>query len=143
MNIAVVGTGYVGLVTGTCFAETGNKVFCVDIDEKKVQNLKNGINPIYEPGLEDLLKRNIREGRLFFTTSLPEIIDQVSIIFIAVGTPTSSNGSADLQYVRQVAEDIGNCINDYKVIVNKSTVPVGTGHMVNDKIGRASCRERV
>ena len=137
MNIAVVGTGYVGLVTGTCFAETGNKVFCVDIDEKKVQNLKNGINPIYEPGLEDLLKRNIREGRLFFTTSLPEIIDQVSIIFIAVGTPTSSNGSADLQYVRQVAEDIGNCINDYKVIVNKSTVPVGTGHMVNDIIQEA------
>lgn len=134
MEIGVIGTGYVGLVTGTAFADAGNKVTCVDVDEKKIAMLREGVSPIYEPGLEDLLKRGMREERLLFTTNIEEMLSKAQVVFIAVGTPTAQDGSADLRYVREVATQIGSHINDYKVIVNKSTVPVGTGQMVNDII---------
>ena len=130
MKIVVVGTGYVGLVTGTCFAERGNSVTCVDIDENKIKNLKNGILPIYEPGLEELVKTNVEEERLFFDTSLASVIKGAEMIFIAVGTPPGEDGSADLQYVLGVASDIGKSLTDYAVIVDKSTVPVGTADKV-------------
>lgn len=130
MNIAVIGTGYVGLVTGTCFAETGNRVICVDIDEKKVNKMRNGIVPIYEPGLENLFEKNTTSGRLSFTTSLEEGIKDASIIFLALPTPPGEGGSADLSYVLGVAQDLTGMITDYKVIVNKSTVPVGTAEKV-------------
>ena len=126
MRISVVGTGYVGLVTGTCFAETGNHVICVDIDEKKVESLKKGVIPIYEPGLEILFERNTRQGRLEFTTSLADGTKGAEIIFLALPTPPGEDGSADLQYVLKVAEDLGPILKDYTVIVDKSTVPVGT-----------------
>src|SRR4028118_2352588 len=134
MKIAVVGTGYVGLVTGTCFAETGNQVFCVDIDKTKIDKLVNGQITIYEPGLEKLFLRNLKEDRLHFTTNLAEGIKDAQIIFLALPTPPGQDGSADLKYVLGVAEEIGKLLVDYKVIVNKSTVPVGTAKKVHDAI---------
>ncbi len=134
MKIVVVGTGYVGLVTGACFAERGNQVTCVDIDETKIKNLHKGILPIYEPGLEELVKTNYEEERLAFTTSLADVIDGADLIFIAVGTPPGEDGSADLQYVLGVAGDIGKYMTDYAVIVDKSTVPVGTADKVTTQI---------
>jgi UDPglucose 6-dehydrogenase len=131
MNIAVVGTGYVGLVTGTCFAETGNTVTCVDIDAEKVEKMRNGIVPIYEPGLELLFERNSRQGRLKFTTNLEEGIKDAKIIFLALPTPPGGDGAADLSYILGVAADLSKIITDYKVIVDKSTVPVGTGERVH------------
>lgn len=136
MNIAVVGTGYVGLVTGTCFAETGNKVICVDINEDKVNAMKAGKIPIYEPHLDVLFERNIREGRLKFTTNLNEAVEQAQIIFLALPTPPGEDGSADLSYVLKVADDLGWIIKDYKVIVDKSTVPVGTAEKVREAVAR-------
>ncbi len=139
MNITVVGTGYVGLVTGTCFAETGNNVFCVDIDTEKVKKLKKGIVPIYEPGLDILLERNIKVGRLKFTTELKEAVNNSRLIFLCLPTPQDSDGSADLQYVLKVADDLGKMFKEdpgmgFKVIVNKSTVPVGTSEKVKNAI---------
>jgi UDPglucose 6-dehydrogenase len=134
MNLAVVGTGYVGLVTGTCFAETGNNVICVDIDEKKVERMRNGEVPIYEPGLELLFERNARQGRLTFTTNLKEAVDHASIIFLALPTPPGEDGSADLSYIMGAAKDLSLLIKDYKVIVDKSTVPVGTAEKVHKAI---------
>jgi UDPglucose 6-dehydrogenase len=134
MNIAIVGTGYVGLVTGTCLAETGAIVYCVDIDAKKIENLKKGIIPIYEPGLEPLVKKNVDKERLFFTTSLKDIINDCEVAFIAVGTPPDEDGSADLSYVLSVAGEIGKNINDYMLVVTKSTVPIGTAPKVKAKI---------
>ena len=131
MNICVVGTGYVGLVSGTCFSETGNNVICVDIDSKKVERLNNGEIVIYEPGLETLFARNQEQGRLHFTTSLDEGIENADIIFLALPTPPGKDGQADLQYVLKVAEDLSTRIKSYKVIVNKSTVPVGTADKVH------------
>lgn len=131
MNIAVVGTGYVGLVTGTCFAETGNKVVCIDIDENKVKKMRNGQVPIYEPGLELLFERNTKAGRLNFTTNLAEGIQNAEIIFLALPTPPGEDGSADLSYILGVAKDLSTVIKDYKVIVDKSTVPVGTSEKVH------------
>jgi len=134
MKIAVVGTGYVGLVSGTCFAEMGNNVICVDIDEKKVEKLKNGKVPIYEPQLEMLFERNIKQDRLHFTTSLQDAIKEAQVIFLALPTPPGEDGSADLSYVLGVAEDLGKILDKYTVIVNKSTVPVGTADKVSAKI---------
>ncbi len=131
MNITVVGTGYVGLVSGTCFAETGNNVICVDIDAKKVERMKNGEVPIYEPGLEVLFERNTRQGRLSFTTDLAEGIKDAEVIFLALPTPPGEGGAADLKYILGVADDLSKIITDYKVIVDKSTVPVGTGEKVH------------
>ncbi|MCB9183305.1 MAG: UDP-glucose/GDP-mannose dehydrogenase family protein [Flavobacteriales bacterium] len=136
MNIAVVGTGYVGLVTGTCFAETGNHVVCVDIDANKVQMMKDGKVPIYEPHLDVLFERNIRQGRLSFTTDLASAIKDAQIIFLALPTPPGEDGSADLKYVLGVADDLGKIITDYKVIVDKSTVPVGTAEKVHAALAR-------
>lgn len=130
MKIAIVGTGYVGLVTGTCLSEVGFDVTCVDINEQKIAMLQRGETPIYEPGIEDLLSRNIAKGRLHFTTSLASIIDDVTVIFSAVGTPPDEDGSADLQYVINVAREVGRNMNDYKLLVTKSTVPVGTAKKV-------------
>jgi UDPglucose 6-dehydrogenase len=126
MNIAIIGTGYVGLVSGTCFAETGNNVVCIDINEDKINQLRRGETPIYEPGLDVLLERNIKEKRISFTTSLSEGIKDAQIIFLALPTPPGKDGAADLQYVLGVAKDLSKIITSYKVIVNKSTVPVGT-----------------
>lgn len=134
MHIAVVGTGYVGLVTGTCFAETGNDVICVDIDEEKVQKMKNGEVPIYEPHLDVIFERNIKAGRLKFTTDLKEAVDQAQIIFLALPTPPGEDGSADLSYILNVATELGKIITNYKVIVDKSTVPVGTAKKVHAAI---------
>lgn len=136
MKIAVVGTGYVGLVTGTCFAETGNTVCCVDIDQKKVDKLKSGEITIYEPGLEKLFQRNLKEERLSFTTSLSEGIKDAEIVFLALPTPPGEDGSADLKYVLGVAEEIGKLLTGYKVIINKSTVPVGTAKKVYDAVSK-------
>lgn len=136
MKIAVVGTGYVGLVTGTCFAETGNTVTCIDIDKAKVEKLSNGQITIYEPGLEKLFLRNQREERLKFTTSLDEGIADAKIIFLALPTPPGEDGSADLKYILGVANDLGKILKDYKVIVDKSTVPVGTAEKVRDAIAK-------
>jgi UDPglucose 6-dehydrogenase len=133
MKIAVIGTGYVGLVTGTCFAETGNKVTCVDIDVNKVNKLSNGQITIYEPGLEKIFLRNLKEGRLKFTTNLAEGVEDAQIIFLALPTPPGADGSADLKYVLGVASDLGKILKEYKVIVDKSTVPVGTA----DKVQKA------
>ncbi len=136
-NIAVVGTGYVGLVSGTCFAATGNNVYCVDIVEEKIKMLKNGVSPIFEPGLDMYLKKNLEEGRLHFSTNLEEAVLNCQLIFLCLPTPPNENGAADLQHVLKTAEDIGkiiikNKINDEKIIVNKSTVPVGTGYQVKE-----------
>jgi len=136
MKIAVVGTGYVGLVTGTCFAETGNKVTCVDIDASKVARLSGGEITIYEPGLEKLFLRNLQEGRLQFTTNLKEGIEGASIIFLALPTPPGADGHADLQYILKVADDLGFLLNGYTVIVDKSTVPVGTAAKVRAAIAK-------
>jgi UDPglucose 6-dehydrogenase len=136
MKIAVVGTGYVGLVTGTCFAETGNHVTCVDINEEKVKQMQAGIIPIYEPGLEDLFKRNTEEGRLDFTTSLKEGITGAKVIFLALPTPPGADGSADLKYILQVADDLGPLLAEYAVIIDKSTVPVGTSEKVHSAIAK-------
>ena len=136
MKIAVVGTGYVGLVTGTCFAETGNTVTCVDIDKNKVEKLSNGQITIYEPGLEKLFLRNQREERLKFTTNLEEGIADAKVIFLALPTPPGEDGSADLKYILGVAEDLGKILKEYKVIVDKSTVPVGTAEKVRDAIAK-------
>ena len=133
MHIAVIGTGYVGLVTGTCFAEFGVNVTCVDKDETKIENLKKGIVPIYEPGLDAMIARNVKAERLSFTTNIAEAVRTALVVFIAVGTPPKEDGSADLQYVEQVAKEIARTMDGYKVIVTKSTVPIGTGAWI-DKI---------
>ena len=130
MNIAIVGTGYVGLVSGTCFAEMGSNVTCIDVDLKKIENLNNGIMPIYEPGLEELVKRNVEYGRLNFSTDLTEVLDDVEVVFSAVGTPPDEDGSADLKYVLQVAKTFGQNIKKYTILVTKSTVPVGTANSI-------------
>ena len=134
MNIAIVGTGYVGLVSGTCFAELGANVTCVDVNKQKIQSLLNGEIPIYEPGLEQLVSRNVKAGRLHFTTNLAEVLDEVEIVFSAVGTPPDEDGSADLRYVLEVAKTIGENINKYVLVVTKSTVPVGTAQKVKATI---------
>src|SRR5215216_3144672 len=136
LKIAVVGTGYVGLVAGACFAESGNDVICVDNADAKIRMLQRGKIPIYEPGLEELVKRNKQEGRLTFTTALPRAVRQATIIFIAVGTPQGEDGSADLKHVLGVAREIAKAMNGYKVIVDKSTVPVGTSEKVREVIRR-------
>ena len=130
MNVAVVGTGYVGLVSGACFAEMGVHVTCVDIDEQKIEKLKNGVIPIYEPGLEEMVRKNVADGRLRFSTSLKDVIEDVSLVFSAVGTPPDEDGSADLKYVLSVAREFGQHIKRYTVLVTKSTVPVGTAKKV-------------
>ncbi|MBI3393747.1 MAG: UDP-glucose/GDP-mannose dehydrogenase family protein [Nitrospirae bacterium] len=134
MNICVVGTGYVGLVTGTCFSEFGLKVTCVDNDEAKIASLQNGRVPFFEPGLEEMVRKNMREGQLSFTTDLSRAVDKALVILIAVGTPPRDDGSADLSYVEEVARAIGTHINGYKVVVTKSTVPVGTGERIREII---------
>jgi UDPglucose 6-dehydrogenase len=140
MKIAVIGTGYVGLVSGTCLSETGNHVTCVDIDERKVAKLQQGVITIYEPGLENLFNRNIKEGRLAFTTNLNEAIKDATLIFLALPTPPGEDGSADLSYILGVAEQLGKTITEYKVIINKSTVPVGTADKVKAMISKnATC----
>jgi UDPglucose 6-dehydrogenase len=136
MNIAVIGTGYVGLVTGTCFAETGNNVICVDIDADKVERMKNGEIPIYEPHLDVLFERNIKQGRLEFTTELAPAIEKSDIIFLALPTPPGEDGSADLSYVLGVADQIGEIMTSYKVLVDKSTVPVGTAEKVTEAVAK-------
>lgn len=140
MNIAIVGTGYVGLVTGTCLAETGNQVICVDIDEEKIKKMQSGVVPIYEPHLDLLFERNIKQGRLTFTTNLAEAVEKAKIIFLALPTPPGEDGSADLSYILGVASALGKIITDYKVIVDKSTVPVGTADKVRKEISKyANC----
>ncbi|BCD62098.1 UDPglucose 6-dehydrogenase [Nitratiruptor sp. YY08-26] len=134
MNLAIVGTGYVGLVTGACMAQMGNNVICVDIDEKKIEKLKKGIIPIYEPGLEEIVKENFKIGTLHFTTNIKEALDKSKIVFIAVGTPQGEDGSADLQYVLAVAKDIGSYMTHPLIVVDKSTVPVGTADKVRATI---------
>ena len=134
MNIAIVGSGYVGLVTGACFAEIGVNVACVDVDEKKIEMLKRGEIPIYEPGLKELVLKNQKAGRLNFTTSLESVLGDVEVVFIAVGTPPDEDGSADLKYVLQVARTIGRNMSEYKLVVTKSTVPVGTARKVRSAI---------
>jgi UDPglucose 6-dehydrogenase len=141
MNIAVVGSGYVGLVAGACFAESGNDVVCVDVDTQKIEKLKRGIIPIYEPGLEDIVKRNLRQGRLQFTESIQAGVEASEIIFIAVGTPSREDGSSDLRYVVEVAESIGRFMNGPKIVVNKSTVPVGTAAAVRGIIAGLTAHE--
>jgi len=134
MNICVIGTGYVGLVSGVCFSEIGNKVTCIDIDQQKVESLQKGIVPIYEPGLEEIMKKNMKEERLQFSTDLAKGMEDAQVVIIAVGTPPKENGEADLRFVEAVAASIGKHLNDYKVIVTKSTVPVGTGKRVKEII---------
>jgi UDPglucose 6-dehydrogenase len=141
MKIAVVGTGYVGLVTGTCFAETGNTVICVDIDKEKVKKLQEGVVTIYEPGLEQLFERNIKQGRLSFTTSLEQGIKDAKLIILALPTPPGEDGSADLKYILNVSEELGPLLKDYVVIVDKSTVPVGTADKVRERIAKKATVE--
>lgn len=136
MHISVIGVGYVGLVTGACFAETGNDVVCMDIDKEKIKKLKKGIIPIYEPQLEELVKNNLKEGRLRFSTDIKEAVDHGLIIFICVNTPQDEDGSADLKYVHSVAQNIGRYIEKYRIVVVKSTVPVGTCEMVKETIAK-------
>ncbi len=143
MNLTIVGTGYVGLVSGSCFAEMGNKVYCVDVDQQKIDGLKAGKLPIYEPGLEPMVLRNHQEERLLFTTSLAEAMQQSNIYFIAVGTPPGEDGSADLKYVQAVAREIGSLLTDYAVIVDKSTVPVGTADLVRRTVQEELTRRGV
>jgi UDPglucose 6-dehydrogenase len=137
MKISIVGTGYVGLVTGTCFAETGVEVACIDIDKSKISNLNKGRSPIYEPGLEPMIRRNLDQGRLTFTTDLASSVKDSEVIFIAVGTPPDEDGSADLQHVLKVAHDVGLHMEDYLVVVTKSTVPVGTARLVREEVKKA------
>jgi UDPglucose 6-dehydrogenase len=134
MKIVIVGSGYVGLVTGTCFAEVGIDVVCVDVNQQKIENLKNGIIPIFEPGLEEMLHRNMKKGRLSFTTNIAEALVDAEVVFIAVGTPPDEDGSADLKYVLSVARDCGKHMNGYLLVVTKSTVPVGTAKKVKDAV---------
>jgi UDPglucose 6-dehydrogenase len=141
MRIAVVGTGYVGLVAGTCFAESGNTVTCIDIDQAKIDRLEKGEIPIYEPGLEELVRRNVRDGRLQFTTSYPEAMQDVQVVFIAVGTPTGEDGSADVRYVLTAAQQIAEHMTGYTVVVDKSTVPVGTAGKVAERIAAHTTHE--
>lgn len=136
MKIVIVGTGYVGLVTGTCFAETGNTVTCVDVDAEKVASMKSGKVPIYEPGLEELFRRNSKEGRLTFTTDLKEAVQTAEVIFLALPTPPSEDGSADLSYILGVAKDLGPLLKHYTIIINKSTVPVGTAEKVQAEVAK-------
>ena len=144
MKIAVVGTGYVGLVSGACFAEMGLDITCVDVDRKKIDALNNGLIPIYEPGLEELVKRNVEEGRLHFTTELTDCLDKVEVVFSAVGTPPDEDGSADLKYVLEVARTFGRNIKKYTVLVTKSTVPVGTAQkvkaVIREEIDKRGCK---
>lgn len=133
-NITVIGTGYVGLVSGSCFAEVGNRVICCDVDERKISMLQSGVVPIYEPGLEDMVARNKEQGRLHFTTDVGAAIEASDIVYIAVGTPMSETGEADMRYVMSAAKKIGEHLNGYKIIVNKSTVPVGTGELVREVV---------
>lgn len=134
MNIAIVGTGYVGLVSGTCFAEMGVNVTCIDVNEEKIQALLNGNIPIYEPGLDEMVLRNNKEGRLHFTTDITTCLNDVDIVFSAVGTPPDEDGSADLKYVLEVARTVGRNMNKYLVLVTKSTVPVGTAKKIKQAI---------
>jgi UDPglucose 6-dehydrogenase len=143
MKISVIGTGYVGLVSGTCFAETGINVVCVDVDKKKIENLNNGIIPIYEPGLETMIQNNVEKKRLSFTTDIAESLDDCDAAFIAVGTPPGEDGSADLQYVLKVASDIGKHMKDYLVIIDKSTVPIGTSEKVREAITKELNKRKV
>lgn len=136
MKLAIVGTGYVGLVSGTCFSETGITVTCVDIDKDKIEKLQNGQVPIYEPGLSEMIERNVENERLFFSSSLKDSLENADVVFIAVGTPPDEDGSADLKYVLGVAKEIGENINDYVLVVTKSTVPVGTSHKVRETLQR-------
>jgi len=134
MKVAIVGTGYVGLVTATCLAEVGLSLICVDVDKAKIEKLKKGISPIYEPGLDDMLQRNIEKGKLVFTTSLAEVMPEIDVVFSAVGTPPDEDGSADLQYVLDVAKTIGRNMQKYVLVITKSTVPVGTAKLVRDAV---------
>ena len=134
MHLAMIGVGYVGLVSGACFAEAGHNVICMDVDPQKIQGLRQGIIPIYEPGLDDYVKRNVESGRLSFTTDLQEAVEKSQIIFICVGTPSRDDGSADLHYVYEVAKGIGRTMQEYKIVVDKSTVPVGTAVRVRQLI---------
>ncbi|SET86027.1 UDP-glucose dehydrogenase family protein [Stigmatella erecta] len=138
MRIAIIGTGYVGLVAGTCFADSGNEVTCVDIDARKIRMLQNGEVPLYEPGLEELIRKNVRERRLAFSTELAPAVGPAQVVFIAVGTPEGESGDADLQYVLAAAEDIGRALRQYTVVVNKSTVPVGTADKVAEVLARTA-----
>ena len=133
MKISVIGTGYVGLVAGTCFAETGNDVICMDVDNKKISGLKRGRIPIYEPGLQELIRRNTEEQRLSFTTDLPWAVENSQIVFIAVGTPSDEDGSSDLSDLMEVVRATARAMDDYKIIVNKSTVPVGTADRIRQQ----------
>ena len=135
-NITVIGTGYVGLVVGTCLADMGNTVICVDNNKNKIDQLKHGIIPIYESGLEKIVKHNLKTGRLKFTTNTNDAVKASTIIFIAVGTPPMEDGSADIMHVLHVSEEIGRCMDEYKLIVIKSTVPVGTGQKVKDIVSQ-------
>ena len=137
MNIAVIGTGYVGLVSGTCLSDFGFQVTCVDVDKKKIEALNSGRVPIYEPGLNDLIEKNVEDQRLFFTTNVKQAIANAEVVFIAVGTPPCEDGSADLQYVLQAAESVADCMQQYTVVVNKSTVPIGTAKKVHDVIAQS------
>src|SRR5512146_424279 len=135
-RLCVIGTGYVGLVTGTCFSDLGNQVTCLDVDPERIDKLNKGIMPIYEPGLEQIVAQNVRAGRLTFTTDFTNALSNAEFAFIAVGTPSGVDGEADLQYVRSAAESIADLVNHPIVIVNKSTVPVGTGDWVADIVNR-------
>lgn len=136
MNIAIVGTGYVGLVSGACFAEMGINVTCIDINKEKIQSLSNGIIPIYEPGLKEMVQRNYQEGRLKFSTDLTTCLNDIEIVFSAVGTPPDEDGSADLSYVLEVARTVGRFMNKYILLVTKSTVPVGTAQKIKKQYKR-------
>ncbi|HYO69096.1 MAG TPA: UDP-glucose/GDP-mannose dehydrogenase family protein, partial [Archangium sp.] len=138
MHIAIIGTGYVGLVAGTCFADSGNDVVCVDIDARKIAQLQQGEIPIYEPGLEELIRKNARDQRLSFTTELAPAVARSQVVFIAVGTPEGESGEADLQYVLAAAEQVGRAMRQYTVVVDKSTVPVGTADKVREVLSRVS-----
>src|SRR5215212_6114159 len=132
MHIAVIGTGYVGLVTGACFAEFGVEVTCVDVDRNKIERLNQGIIPIYEPGLDTIVEKNFKAGRLHFTTDIKSAVEQALVVFLAVGTPPKEDGSPDMSYYQQAAKDIAGAMNGYKVLVTKSTVPVGTGKWLRE-----------